>query len=83
MIGFASWIAAGAIAFVVGFMVRTGRPRTVWLELSIAMFASLAAGMAATALDFGGWNELDPRAEFFVFFVVLAAIGLTRVSSRA
>lgn len=81
MIGFASWIAAGAIAFALGLLAPTGRPRAVWLELSIAMFVSVAAGMTATALDFGGWNELDLRAAAFAFLISLAAIGLLRLAA--
>ena len=81
MIGFASWIAAGVIAFALGRAVRALRPPMMWLELSIALFISVVAGMAATALDFGGWNELDPRAAGFAFFVSLAAIGLLRLAA--
>jgi len=43
------------------------------------MLVSVAAGLVATAFDFGGWNEIDWRAALFVAICALAAIGCVRL----
>jgi hypothetical protein len=54
--------------------------QTQWLtDLLIAEVAAIAAGLAATALDFGGWNELDWRAGVFAFACALGVTGWMRV----
>ena len=42
------------------------------------MAVSFLAGLSATALDFGGWGEVDWRAGAFVIFCAFAAIGCSR-----
>ncbi|HEY2093845.1 MAG TPA: hypothetical protein VGJ81_18385 [Thermoanaerobaculia bacterium] len=43
-----------------------------------ALLAALIAGVAATILDFGGWQQLDWRSAAFAFCVALAAVGIVR-----
>lgn len=43
-----------------------------------AVLAAVVAGVAATILDFGGWQELDWRSAAFAFCVALAAAGIVR-----
>ena len=80
--GVALWTASGLAGFliarIVPFLRTTQWPR----ELIAAILAALAAGIAATALDFGGWGALDWRASAFAFFLALAAAGLTRLLSH-
>jgi hypothetical protein len=45
----------------------------------IAIVAAMLLGVLATALDFGGWRELDWRAGLFAFFGSLAATGFFRL----
>lgn len=77
MIGFATWLAAGTAILLVARIVPILRT-AFWLEAMVALFACLAAGMTATALDFGGWSEADPRAFAFALFTSAAALGLLR-----
>lgn len=54
--------------------------QTQWLsDLAVSVGVALIAGFAATALDFGGLNELDWRAGLFAFACALAATGWMRV----
>ncbi|MHB0970890.1 MAG: hypothetical protein ACYC7A_12635 [Thermoanaerobaculia bacterium] len=79
--GFILWCAAGTAAFAIGRTLphRSGATR----EALIALACAVIAGIAATAFDFGGWNELEPRAGFLAFFVGLASIALVRIATRA
>ncbi|GAC1433299.1 MAG: hypothetical protein NVSMB68_05780 [Thermoanaerobaculia bacterium] len=76
--GVALWILCGAAAFTASRAVRLARPRGFALELILAILVAFLAGLAATALDFGGWNEVDWRAGAFVFLCTLAAVGISR-----
>lgn len=42
--------------------------------------AAFLLGVAATALDFGGWHEPDWRAALFAFLGALAAAALFRLT---
>lgn len=75
--GVAVWFVAGGAAFFVARIVPAGR-RT-GLEAIAANVGAAGAGVAATALDFGGWNEPDWRAGLFVFCCAAAAIAFTRL----
>lgn len=75
--GVAVWLVAGGAAFFVARIVPAGR-RT-GLEAIAAIVAAAAAGLAATTLDFGGWNEPDWRAGLFVFCCAAATIGVIRL----
>jgi hypothetical protein len=81
-VGVALWIAAGAAAWVVARIVPFGRPAAVE-EAVAALLASALAGVAATALDFGGWAEPDWRTALFAFFCAAALIGVMRIRSEA
>ena len=78
--GIALWLVSAAAAFVVARILPLRRGRA-WLgELSAAIVAALLLGIVATALDFGGWNELDWRAGLFTFFGALTAIAILRLT---
>lgn len=49
----------------------------------MALLASFGFGVAATALDFGGWNEADWRAALFAFFGAAAAAAAWRLANLA
>ena len=72
------WVIAGIGAFAAGRLIRAGRPRRWLVEGPLSVTTALAAGLAATALDFGGWKEPDWRAGAFAFTAALGAIGLAR-----
>lgn len=76
--GVASWFLSGIAAFLIARIVPFSH-QTHWkTELVTAIAAALAAGVAATLLDFGGWLELDWRSAAFAFCVALAATGVVR-----
>jgi len=77
VMGVAVWIGSGAVAWAFARIVPPGR--THWaIELTITFAAALILGLAATALDFGGWAEPDWRAGLFAFLGALAALGCLR-----
>jgi hypothetical protein len=77
--GIAMWAGSGVIAFFVARNVPAVRTPKRLLELTIAIVVALLFGMTATALDFGGWRELDWRAAAFCFFGAMAAVAVTRL----
>ena len=81
--GIALWLISSVAAFVLARMLPWRR-RSAWFgELLVSVLAGLALGVAATALDFGGWQEPDWRAGLFVFLGALAAAGTFRLTIRA
>jgi uncharacterized membrane protein SirB2 len=76
--GAASWVMSGIAAFLIARIIPFS-PQTCWKrELVTALLAALIAGVAATILDFGGWQQLDWRSAAFAFCVALAAVGIVR-----
>jgi hypothetical protein len=82
--GIALWVVSSIAAFFLARMAPWRRPlaraRSRAGEFSVSIAAGLVLGIAATALDFGGWNEPDWRAASFVFAGALAAIGAFRLT---
>ncbi len=76
--GVALWVLCGVAAFAASRAIRSGRPGGSAFELMMALIAALAAGLTATWLDFGGWNEVDWRAGAFALAGSLAAVGAGR-----
>lgn len=76
--GIASWAVSGIAAFVVARIVPFSRQAHWKTELVTALVVAVAAGLAATALDFGGWNELDWRPIAFSFFAASTLVGIVR-----
>jgi len=77
--GIALWMACAGVVFFTIRYIRLLCPAG-WLgELVGVVIAALILGAIATALDFGGWNELDWRAALFVLFGSLAIAGLLRL----
>lgn len=83
LVGTVVWIASGGAAFVLANFVPYGRVRWSIAELIVAFATALVFGAIATALNFGGWRELDPRAGAFVFFAALATIAAVRIRRLA
>jgi uncharacterized membrane protein YeaQ/YmgE (transglycosylase-associated protein family) len=80
LMGIAFWLLSGAVAGAVARIVPLARPAR-WLgELSVTVSAAFLLGVAATALDFGGWREPDWRAALFAFLGALAAAALFRLT---
>jgi len=78
--GIALWFVSAAVALLLARILPPWR-RRAWLgELSAAIVAALLLGVVATALDFGGWNELDWRAGLFTFFGAFTAIAVLRLT---
>ena len=75
--GLTLWFAAGATAWILARFVPAGR--TGLSEGAAALLACAMAGTAATAMDFGGWNEPDWRAGVFCFCCAAAAIAMVRL----
>lgn len=72
------WIIAGLGAFAAARLIRAGRPKSWLIEGPLSLIVAAAAGLAATALDFGGWQEPDWRSGVFAFAAAFGAIGLAR-----
>jgi hypothetical protein len=72
------WLGAGIVVAMLARRVPYGRPAARAPEGLAGVAASLGAGMAATALDFGGWRELDWRAGLFAAMCAIAVIGIVR-----
>ena len=77
--GAALWVTSALSIFVVARIVPSGRTRSYLIELIVAIAAAVVLGVAATALDFGGWRDPDWRAFAFVLFGTAAATALVRV----
>ena len=65
-VGIALWLGCGIAAWVVARIVPVLRLTQNLTDLLLAVTAALTAGVAATALDFGGCNEPDWRSGAFV-----------------
>jgi hypothetical protein len=77
-VGVVFWLLCGGAVFAASRAIAAGRPERYTGELLLALVASLLAGLMATALDFGGWAEIDWRAGAFVICCVFAAVGGAR-----
>ena len=77
--GIGLWLVSGALAFGAAMWMKTGAVFSWPVELTIASGAALLSGFAATAFDFGGWNELEWRAGLFCFFCSAAALAIARL----
>jgi hypothetical protein len=80
--GIALWITCAAAVFLAIRNIRFGRPAGWVGELLTVTISALILGAIATALDFGGWKELDWRAGLFVLFGCFAVAGIGRLFTR-
>lgn len=74
-----TWVLSGAASALFARAVKRHRLHFL-VEFIIAVTFAFAAGLAATALDFGGWSELEARAIAFSFFTSAAGIALSRLA---
>lgn len=81
--GIALWMLCAAAVFFAVRKVRFGRPAGWIGELFAVVIGALLLGAIATALDFGGWKELDWRAGLFVLFGSAAVAGAIRFARLA
>ena len=81
-VGIAVWVVCGVVAFTLARVIPLARRRP-WAELAVTILTALLLGAAATAYDFGGWNEPDWRAGLFSFFGSFAAAGAVRAVQSA
>jgi uncharacterized membrane protein YeaQ/YmgE (transglycosylase-associated protein family) len=81
-VGIALWLACGVVAVVVARIVPALRHVQLFADAAAGIVAALVAGVLATALDFGGWNEPDWRAGLFALMTALASLGGLRVLRR-
>ncbi len=72
------WLLCGLAVFAASRAVAAARPERFASELLLVVLASFLAGLGASALDFGGWGEVDWRAGAFVILCSFAAIGCSR-----
>lgn len=77
--GLALWVAAGVAAAAISRFVIYGRPDAWLLEALAAAVTAIVFGVVATALDFGGWREVDWRAGLFAFAGAALVIALMRL----
>jgi len=76
-VGVNLWMLAGGTAFALArFIPAGGMPKA---EAVATFVVANLAGLAATALDFGGWRDPDWRAGVFVFCCVAAALATIRL----
>jgi hypothetical protein len=78
--GIALWSGCALVVFFLARRVPFARPARWIGELFTALVTAPAMGVAATALDFGGWNEPDWRAALFIFFGAAAIVGAIRIT---
>ena len=76
--GAALWAASALSAFFVARIVPTARRKNYLTELVTAVTVAMLCGLIATALDFGGWRELEWRASLLALFGSLSAIACLR-----
>jgi hypothetical protein len=82
VVGIGLWLLSGLAASALARNVPLARPPRAAAELLVGLTAAFLLGLLATAMDFGGWKELDWRAALFVFLGTLAALGASRLVRR-
>lgn len=80
--GLLTWLAGSLAAFLAGRLIPLGR-NTKWRgEALAAALGGILGGVAATALDFGGWKEPDLLAATFAALLGFAAVAIQRMIFR-
>ena len=77
--GIVTWITGGLLAALIARFLPPRGTVKIPLDLGVAIASSSLLGLAATALDFGGWREADWRAAVFVTLGSLACLGALRL----
>ena len=81
--GLVMWAAAGAGAFAVARMLKSGGAVAWPVELTATILAGIAFGLLATAFDFGGWKELEWRAGAFALAGASLTLAIVRFARLA
>ena len=79
--GLLMWCVAGVAAAAIGRLAAPGRRQGWALEVFAATVTAVVFGMAATALDFGGWKEPDWRAGLFAAAGAALSVALLRIGA--
>ena len=77
-----TWLTGSLVAFLAGRFIPLGRTAKWRGEALAASLGGVIGGVAATALDFGGWREADPLAATFAALVAFAAVAIQRMIFR-
>ncbi len=81
-VGILSWIVTGSLVTVLLGMVKTGRPVRKRGEWMAGVVAAILAGLVATGLDFGGLDEIEPRAMIFAALASATMVALWRILAQ-
>lgn len=81
--GILSWLLSGAIALFACRYIPLGRTAGRVFEALCGLAFAIGGGLAATRLDFGGWNEPDPRAALFCAMTTLCGVALARIATAS
>lgn len=77
--GIGIWLLSAAAAAAVTQIIPAGRDGRWVVESLLAIGVGLMLGVLATALDFGGWNEIDWRAAALSALGGFLAVGVSRL----
>ena len=77
--GILSWLLGSAAALLACRFIPIGRTASSLPEVLSGLAFAVAGGLLATRLDFGGWNEADPRAALFCGVMTLSGVALARI----
>lgn len=78
--GLTLWIVAGLVTFALTRFIENRRRG--WLaEVVVSLSFAVAAGLMATAMDFGGWAVADGRSFAFAGVCSLLGVGLLRLKT--
>ena len=79
--GILTWLLSGVVALLACRFIPLGRTSGRVSETLCGLAFAIGGGLAATRLDFGGWNEADPRAALFCAVTTLCGVALARISA--
>lgn len=79
--GILTWLLSGALALIACRFIPLGRTAGRVSEALCGLAFAIGGGLAATRLDFGGWNEADPRAALFCAVMTLCGVALARIAA--
>ncbi|MGK2855596.1 MAG: hypothetical protein ACSLFQ_00175 [Thermoanaerobaculia bacterium] len=78
--GILLWLLGSVVALLACRFIPLGRTAGRVPEVVCGLAFALGGGLVATRLDFGGWNEPDPRAALFCALTTLSGVALARAA---